>query len=183
MKNSLISCYFIFALIWFPSASATSVLPLSLEQLSTRATIIFYAEVINNQSKLDERSGRIATFTEFAIIESIKGETKTTHTIKQIGGFDPTSKTKLYVHGIPTFQIGKSYVLFLPTESTLGFSSPLGLFQGSYMVKTINGENVVSNGRNLTEPTPVDNNSAVTIPLAIDAHQPSQAHLDSIINS
>lgn len=183
MKKALIPCCFILALIWLPSASATSVLPLTLEQLSTRASLIFYAEVISNQTKLDEQSRSIATFTEFNIIESIKGETKTTHTIKQIGGYDPASKTKLYVHGVPTFQVGQTYVLFLPAESTLGFCSPLGLFQGSYMVKTINGENVVSNGRNLDEPTSVDNARAVTIPLAIDIHRPSQAHLDNFINT
>jgi hypothetical protein len=183
MKNSLISCYFIFALIWLPSASATSVLPLSLEQLSTRASLIFYAEVISNHTRLDESSGRIATFTEFNIIELIKGETKTTHTIKQIGGYDPISKTRLFIHGVPTFQVGRTYVLFLPTESTLGFSSPLGLFQGSYRVKTINGEKIVSNGRNLDESTSVDNSSAITIPLAIDAHRPSQARLDNFINT
>ena len=97
--------------------------------------------------------------------------------------YDPTSKTKLYVHGIPTFQVGKTYVLFLPTESTLGFSSPLGLFQGSYTVKTVNNEKIVSNGRNLDDPTPVDNNRAITIPLAIDAHRPSQARLDNFINT
>jgi hypothetical protein len=183
MKNALIFCYLIFTFLWLPLASATSVLPLTLEQLSTRASLIFYAEVIGNQTKLDEQSGRIATFTEFNIIELIKGESKTTHTIKQIGGYDPVSKTKLYVHGIPTFQVGKTYVLFLPTESTLGFCSPLGLFQGSYMVKTVNNEKIVSNGRNLNEPTSVDNNRAVTIPLAIDIHRPSQARLDSFINT
>jgi len=183
MKNALISCYFISALIWLPSASATSVLPLNLEQLSTRASLIFYAEVISNQTKLDKQSGRIATFTEFNIIESIKGETKSTHTIKQIGGYDSVSKTKLYVHGIPTFQAGKTYVLFLPTESTLGFCSPLGLFQGSYLVKTINDEKIVSNGKSLDEPAPEDNSRAVTIPLAIDIHRPSQARLDNFINT
>jgi len=183
MKNALISCYFIFALIWLTSASATSVLPLTLEQLSTRASLIFYAEVISNQTKLDEKSGRIATFTEFNIIELIKGESEATHTIKQIGGYDPTSKTRLFVHGIPTFQVGQTYVLFLPAESTLGFCSPLGLFQGSYMVKTINGENVVSNGKNLDGPTSADNARAITIPLAIDAHRPSQARLDNFINT
>lgn len=183
MKKVLISCYFIFVLIWLPSASATSVLPLTLEQLSTRASLIFYAEVTSNHTKLDERSGRIATFTEFNIIELIKGESKATHTIKQIGGYDPTSKTRLFIHGVPTFQVGKTYVLFLPTESTLGFSSPLGLFQGSYTVKTVNNEKIVSNGRNLDEPAPLDNNRAITIPLAIDVHRPSQARLDNFINT
>ena len=69
-------------------ASATSLRPITLEQLSTRSNIIFYGEAISNEVKKDSQSGSIATFTQFKILESIKGKAKTFHTIKQIGGSD-----------------------------------------------------------------------------------------------
>ncbi|MCK5396376.1 MAG: hypothetical protein KAJ32_10305 [Gammaproteobacteria bacterium] len=183
MKNYFIAGCLILNLSWLPSATATSVLPLNLEQLSTRASHIFFAEVVSNQTKKDEQSGYIATFTEFKIIDSIKGFTERTLTIKQIGGYDPASKIRLYIHGIPTFQTGNNYVVFLPKASKLGFSSPLGLYQGSYTVTTINGEQIVSNGKNLTEsPSTIDNN-IVQVPLAISADKPSQSRLVDFINT
>ncbi len=182
MKNYFIICCLLAGLSWLSPSWATSVLPLSLEQLSMRASLIFFAEVVDNQTKIDEQSGKIATFTRFEIIDPIKGLTANTHTIKQIGGYNPASKTRLYVHGIPTFYTGGHYVVFLPAESKLGFSSPLGLHQGSYTVMNIDGEQIVSNGRNLTEP-PSPNNNISQVPLAINADKPSRSRLVDFINT
>lgn len=177
----------IFALLLTSPASATSLLPISLQQLSTRATLVFYAEVIGNEERRDNQSGRIATFTEFKIIESIKGETGSTHTIKQLGGYDRSSNIKLHVHGVPVFKTGKQYVVFLPEESSLGFCSPLGLHQGSFQVYNDDGEKIVSNGGSLTEePTGVSSTnsySSVQLPLAVRAHNPTQSRLDDFINT
>ena len=166
------------------SASATSLLPVSLEQLSTRASIIFYGTVINNQVKKDTQSGHIATFTEFEIIDLIKGNIKTSnYTIKQIGGHLKESKTVLRIHGVPKYQMGNKYVVFLPEKSSLGFSSPLGLHQGSFPVSSINGEQVISNGQGLSSPLQTINNNAVQIPLAVNNNKPSQARLTDFINT
>jgi hypothetical protein len=169
-------------LLSMPSAWATSVLPLSLEQLSTRASLIFYGEVVSNQVKKDEQSGYIATFTEFKIINLIKGNAGNTHTIKQIGGRLGSANTTLRIHGVPEYKTGNKYVVFLPGKSNLGFCSPLGLYQGSFSVLNINGEQTVSNGRNLTEQA-TQNRRNVQIPLAVRASNPSRAHLDDFINT
>ncbi|MCK4704462.1 MAG: hypothetical protein KAT90_03185 [Gammaproteobacteria bacterium] len=171
-------------ILCLPSASATSLLPVSLEQLSTRASIIFYGTVINNQVKKDTQSGHIATFTEFEIIDLIKGNIKTSnYTIKQIGGHLKESKTVLRIHGVPKYQMGNKYVVFLPEKSSLGFSSPLGLHQGSFPVSSINGEQVISNGQGLSSPLQTINNNAVQIPLAVNNNKPSQARLTDFINT
>ncbi len=180
------SYFFIFSLVFTfinpSSAWATSVLPISLEQLSTRASLIFYAEVVNNQVKKDEQSGYIATFTEFKIIDLIKGKTGDTHTIKQIGGHLKGANTTLRIHGVPQYQTGNKYVVFLPKASGLGFSSPLGLHQGSFTVLTIDGEQIVSNGRNLSE-QPRQSSRNIQIPLAVSVSNPSQARLDDFTNT
>ncbi len=130
-------------------AGATTVLPVSLQQLSSRADLIFYGTAISNEVKLDEISGRVATFTTFAVMEVIKGAAGVTHTIKQIGGQLPDSRIRQIFHGVPRFSVGAEYVVFLPTASSLGFSSPIGLSQGRFSVVQHNGEAVVSNGRPL----------------------------------
>jgi len=164
------------------SAWATSVLPIGLEQLSMRASLIFYGTVVNNQVKKDEQSGYIATFTEFQVLDLIKGEAGNTHTIKQIGGSLKETNITFRVHGIPEFLTGNKYVVFLPKKSKLGFSSPLGLHQGSYSILTINGEQIVSNGRKLTEQVN-QNSKNIQVPLAVRAGNPSQSRLNDFINT
>ncbi len=191
MKHLIIIFYLTVVLFSLSPAVATSLRPVSLEQLSTRATLIFYGEVLNNKVKQDEKSGQIVTFTEFKVIDLIKGNTGQTHTIKQIGGFLKNSNTTLRIHGVPKFQVGNNYVVFLPTKSTLGFSSPLGLHQGRFSVLTINGEQVISNGRALnnqpqgeySQHMNIHPGRAVQIPLAVRADNPSQSRLDDFINT
>lgn len=182
MKRIFISlCLAISMFIALP-ATATSLLPLSLEQLSSRADLIFYGKVISNEVKKDTQSGQIATFTEFKVIDLIKGTAGNTHRIKQIGGFDKNSNTRLTIRGVPKFIVGEEYVVFLPKKSSLGFSSPLGLHQGSFPVATENSEKVISNGRRLAD-RPDTINRSVQIPLAVRADKPSQSRLDDFINT
>jgi hypothetical protein len=181
MKHSFVLIILLINFFVISPASASNVVPLNLQQLSSRATLIFYAEVISNTVKKDKQSGHIATFTEFKIIDLIKGNTSNTHLIKQIGGRLTSSGTTLRIHGVPKFDSGKKYVVFLPEKSSIGFSSPLGLHQGSFTVSTINGEQLVSNGHNLTEP-PIQS-SSIQIPLAVHADKPAHARLDDFINT
>jgi len=187
MKPYIIVFSLLLNLFSLSPVSATSLRPISLEQLSTRATLIFYGQVISNQVKQDEQSGQIATFTEFKVIDLIKGNAADTHTIKQIGGELKDRNRALRIHGVPKFRAGKNYVVFLPTKSKLGFSSPLGLHQGSFSVLNINGEQLVSNGRSLaSQPQTqqsVQTSRAVQVPLAVRVDKPSQARLDDFINT
>jgi hypothetical protein len=182
MKHTFVYFYLIINLFTALPASATSMLPLTLEQLSTRADLIFYGKVISNEVKKDAQSGHIATFTEFKIINLIKGTADSTHTIKQVGGFHKDSNTRLMIHGVPEFQIGKEYVVFLPKKSSLGFCSPLGLHQGSFPVSTENDEKIINSGRHLAQ-QPSTLNRDVQVPLAVRADNPSQSRLDDFINT
>ena len=165
-----------------PAAWATSTLPISLEQLSTRAALILYGKVISNEVRKDEQSGRIATFTEFKVIDLIKGTAGNTHTIKQIGGHLQGTGTIIRIPGVPEYVTGNDYVVFLPEKSDHGFSSPLGLQQGSFDVVTVNGEQVVDNGHQLAV-NPVHSRKSVQVPLAVNTSKPSQTRLDDFINT
>ncbi len=182
MKASFFFFSLVLNLLVLPAASATSMLPITLEQLSIRATLIFYGQVISNEVKRDDQNGHIATFTEFEIIDLIKGNAGDTHIIKQIGGHHKDSNTRLLIHGVPAFQPGKKYVVFLPEKSSLGFSSPLGLHQGSFSVITINNKQVVSSGRNLAA-QPQTTDKSVQVPLAVRVDKPTHSQLDDFINT
>jgi len=182
MKILIASLSLIISLLSPLSASATSMLPISMEQLSIRSSLIIYAQAINNEVREDPQSKQIATFTTFKVIEVIKGSAGETHTIKQIGGKLKDSNRTLRIHGVPEFIAGEEYVVFLPEKSSLGFSSPLGLHQGSFTVTTIDGEQVVTNGRNLSAPAPQLNRNS-HIPLAVRADKPSQSRLSDFINT
>ena len=93
------------SLSMIPIANATSLLPLTLEQLSTRANLVFYGRVIENTTARDEQSGQIATYTEFEVIELIKGEAADRYTIKQIGGHLKETGTTLRIQGVPRLSL------------------------------------------------------------------------------
>ena len=142
-------CIFSF-LIWFSlSAEATTVLPVSLDKMTSTATKIFHGVVIAEQSRIDEVSKLIATFTTFRVIENIKGDAGSEITVKQIGGKLPDSKLVHRIHGIPRFTIGEEYIIFLPKPSRIGFSTPVGLNQGRFTISHHNGEAIVTNGRSI----------------------------------
>jgi len=161
------------------NVSATTVLPLSLEQLSDRAELIFYGSVLENTVIRDGNKGRIATLTRFQVHDLIKGQAADTHTIKQIGG-EIAGGRSLHIHGVPRYEVGESYVIFLPRPSSLGFSSPVGLHQGNFTVNETDGVKSVSNGARLRG---YSGDKAARAPLAVQADDPTRAQLADFINS
>lgn len=180
---------------------ATTVLPMNLSQLTERAQTIFYGRALNNTVKYDQTSGQIVTYTEFAVIDTIKGTLqypeKQRHIIKQLGGTLPANQQSgrlhaLRVHGVPRFQTGTEYILFLPAPSKLGFCSPIGLQQGRFTVQTIQGIRQVSNGSVISAPLTADQATAntptqarspiISLPLA-QGNTARQAQLDDFLQT
>lgn len=138
---------------------ASTVIPVTLSQLSSSADLIFHGIAISNNVKVDNISGRVATYTKFNVINAVKGEVANSHMIKQIGGKLPGGDITHKVQGIPEFITGKEYVVFLPPVSKLGFASPVALSQGKFIIHEINGIKTISKGRaqvNLYRPSTPD---------------------------
>jgi hypothetical protein len=132
------------------SASASMVLPLGLDRLHGDAKVVFLGECLSNSVEMDQQSGRVVTYTTFQVLETYKGNIGSSYTIKQIGGNLPGANLNVRMPGVPQFEVGQRYVVFLPPASRLGFSSPVGLSQGKFTVKTdATGVQVVSNGRDV----------------------------------
>ena len=140
------------ALALSSSAFAATVLPLGLERLHADAKQIFLGECLTNTVQLDQQSGKVVTYTVFEVLETYKGNLGRSQTIKQIGGNLPEAGLNVKIPGVPQFEVGKRYVVFLPPASDLGFSSPVGLSQGMFTLKTdASGTQTVSNGRDVGE--------------------------------
>jgi len=128
-------------------AHATSVLPLDLDQLIDRSTSVIHARAVANRTERDAATGFVVTYTTFEVAEALKGRVGSTHTIKQLGGSLPGEEMHFHAMGIPDFVVGREYVVFLAGVSAIGFSSPIGLFQGRFTVTTAGDTKRASNGR------------------------------------
>ena len=131
---------------------AAMVMPLGLDRLHADAEYIFLGECVSNSVDFDRVSNMVVTYTTFEVVETFKGQLGRTHTIKQVGGTIPGAEMATKFAGVPEFEAGKRYILFLPPVSQLGFSTPVGLGQGSFHMHTNEkGESVIGNGRDVGE--------------------------------
>lgn len=134
-------------------AQAASVRPLTLDQLIDQSTTVIEATAVANRSERDEKTGFIVTYTTFAVKDVLKGTAEKTHVIKQIGGALPAEGMGFKVSGIPKFTEGQDYVVFLAGVSSIGFSSPIGLGQGRFIVTRGADGAKVTNGRDFRSMT------------------------------
>jgi hypothetical protein len=165
----------------FP-ASAMSVLPLYLDQIIDGAALAFQGRCTGNRSERDSRLGLIVTYTTFQVDEVLKGFADASYTIKQIGGRMSGEVSALEfsdIAGVPMFEVGQAYLVFLNGVSSAGFSSPVGLGQGSFQVQGGPTGSQVANGRDFREMTA--GRSRLALPQADQAQRDqSPGRLESI---
>jgi hypothetical protein len=125
---------------------ATSVIPMSVEQLSVAATQIVRAKAVTSMASWNADQTQIFTFTTFQSLETLKGSPSMQVVVRQMGGRVGNIEQK--VSGVRRWQTGDESVLFLrPSEVGHGVMAVVGLFQGNFTVKR-NGvaEAIASNG-------------------------------------
>ena len=117
-----------------PAHATTMVKPMTLDEVTVEARHVVHAVVTDVTSGRDE-DGVPATWTTFAVAETLKGDDARTFTIKQFGVAAPLPDgTIAKLSGMPTYEVGEEVVLFLRGNSRRGFTSPVGLGQGTYRV-------------------------------------------------
>jgi hypothetical protein len=147
MRNALLLC-FIWLAIALP-AQGMSIAPLTLDEIVAHAKIAFQGTCTANLTERDAQTGLVVTYSTFDVHDVLKGSAAATHTIKQVGGQTDTDNYR--VEGVPSFAVGQDYVVFLYDVSSAGFSSPVGLFQGQFIVRQGPNGPDVSNGRDFKE--------------------------------
>jgi len=128
------------------TASATSVVPMSVEELARGAATVVEARAMQNWSQWDEREHLIYTFTRFQVSRALKGQAPQTLVVRQMGG--SAGGYSQHVAGVRHWSAGEEAVLFLrPSVARDGTMAVVGLMQGNFIVqRSPQGEATVSNG-------------------------------------
>lgn len=137
--------FLVFALL-LAQAVATTVKPLSVEELTAKSSDVVVARAASSYSQWNPERTRIYTYTRFQVTRGLKGSVVSEVTVKQLGGSAEGYTQK--VAGVRHWKTGEQAVLFLkPSASADGTMIVTGLFQGSFAVRRDSaGELVVSNG-------------------------------------
>ena len=167
LRKFLVS--FLLGLALGGNAGAASVRPMQLDEIVDGAAVAFQGTCVANRSEREAATHLIVTHTTFRVKEVIKGSVPATYEIKQIGG--SVGDLVYRVDGVPNFVPGEEYVVLLPGVSSAGFSSPVGLAQGKFTVKSDAAGAKVSNGRDFREMTAGIPDSALPASVAVASAQ------------
>ncbi len=126
--------------------SATTIVPMSVEELTHAATYIGEVRSVETWSGWNVQHTLIYTYTRLEIMRTLKGESPATLVVKQLGGNINGYVQK--VAGVRHFVPGEADLLFLrPSVTGDGTMVVVGLLQGHFrMLRAADGEITVSNG-------------------------------------
>ena len=108
------------------SALATVVLSMSMEEMTSRATLVVQGTVNVSSPGWDEPRAKIWTWTEVVVKDTLKGRAQDTVLVKQPGGV--VGAVGMSVAGAATFAPGEEVVLFLePANDEPGAWVPVAM--------------------------------------------------------
>ncbi len=126
-------------------ASATSIVPMTVEQLTHTSEYVVEAQAIQQWSQWAPGHNIILTFTRFRVSNTLKGAVPGEITLKQLGGKVGNSVVK--VAGVRYFRPQEEAVLFLhPAMANDGTYVITGLMQGNFHVDRAGTQATVTNG-------------------------------------
>jgi hypothetical protein len=135
------------ALAFALCASATTVVPMSVERLTHASTHVLLAQAEESRSEWNADHTLIFTLTRFRVLHTLKGQPGNEVIVKQMGGRSGAYQQK--VAGVRHWQSGEQAMLFLhPSQAGDGTLVVTGLMQGNFRVLSSDqgGEPSVTNG-------------------------------------
>ena len=121
------------------SGWGTTLRLMSLEDLLSASSRVVVGECLQFHEGVDGR-GLPFTQYDFRLVDQLKGVPKgKLLTVKQFGRVTaPTQRGEVRsvvrIEGMPHYRPGETYLLFLGPDSRWGFTSPIGLAQGAFLV-------------------------------------------------
>lgn len=116
-------------------ARASQVRPMTLEEMVERAGVVVAGRCAAVRVVEDEAHRMPVTELTFDVREWIKGPRRDRLTIRQPGAMTRAGGRGGFA-GLPAFEVGEEVVLLLYPESRSGMTSPVGLGQGKFTVRT-----------------------------------------------
>jgi hypothetical protein len=133
MRNLIRIAAFLVGLLVAVSAPATTLVHLSLEQLSQASSDVVRGHAVSQQVGWNDSHTQILTFTTVEIEQTLKGTPRATVVIEQPGG--AVGNLRVRVPGTVSFRRGVSYYLFLePAAAGAGNYLVTGMVQGAYRI-------------------------------------------------
>ena len=128
----------------FLSLSASTVVPLSFKELSTRAHRVTVGRIQHIASARDAATGRIVSKIEIGETHSLSGAGTTIFRFEMVGG--TADGIRQWIAGFPSFEVGDRVVLFLGEDTASPLGPTIGLWQGVFFLQTdASGVEVVTN--------------------------------------
>jgi hypothetical protein len=118
--------------VWLPQPQATTVVRFAFDSLCEKAETIAHVQCVSRNSFMDDGRGEIVTRHRFKVITPVKGYPGDEIVLTLPGG--AADGRRLYIPGIPEFDVDEEVVLFLTGPDMHGSAWPLGLGQGCYRV-------------------------------------------------
>ncbi len=120
-------------MVFAGSSAATSLVELSMQQLTQASTVILRGHAVNQVSQWNANHTGIETLTTIAVDQSVKGQPASTVIVRQMGG--TIGRIREYVPGTVRFLPGAGYMLFLePSQTDTSEYLVVGMMQGAYRV-------------------------------------------------
>jgi hypothetical protein len=113
-------------------ARASTVVSMSLDQLTQAASDIVQAHVVNQVSRWNDAHTQVLTITTMAVSQVFKGNASSTVEVEQLGG--TLGNMRVFVPGDISFQPQGEYVLFLEPAPESSRYRVVGMTQGAYRV-------------------------------------------------
>ncbi len=134
------------ALCMAAAASATTVKPMSIEELTRASSAVVEGTALSSWSQWDSAHRLISTYTRFRVGRMLKGAPASVVIVKQMGGSVAGWHQK--VAGVRFFVPNDRAVLFLrPSVAADGTLVVVGLMQGNFQIqRAADGTAMVSNG-------------------------------------
>ena len=114
------------------AAYASTVIPMSLKDLSERAGRVVVGRIEKITSSQDAASGRIQSRIEVAETRRLSGEPAGKLAFEMAGG--TVGDTRQWIAGFPAFEVGDQVVLFLAETTSTPLGPTVGLWQGVFFV-------------------------------------------------
>lgn len=134
VSNRHVSALMVFGLVLFSHsrATASTVLAMSLEQMTERAQMIFTGRVVGTRADWNAERTRIYTYVTLEVDRFLKGDaTSNTVTIRMWGG--RVGRYRSFVPGTPQFATGENVLLFC-SGAQARVPTVLGLSLGKFSV-------------------------------------------------
>lgn len=124
------------------SLSATTLLSMSIDEVTADAELIFEGEVLIHEVRLDANTGMIYTYVTFAVRDIIKGSYDSTELELRFNGGTVNGET-VEVSGLRLPEVGEQGIYFVESISRNLLNPLLGWSQGHYLIQEQEGQRLV----------------------------------------